>query len=67
MFSSHTQVLAKLAVHLFDARQPVVPLDLVNQLDEQRVQLAINALILRRMGFYEPSVIFFVPGASRDL
>ncbi|MEC2054243.1 hypothetical protein I6J18_00150 (plasmid) [Peribacillus psychrosaccharolyticus] len=67
MFSSHTQVLAKLAVHLFDARQSVVPLDLINQLDEQSFQLAINAMILRRMGFYERSVIFFVPGASRDI
>lgn len=54
-------------MHLFDARQPVVPLDLINQLDEQRFQMAINAVILRRMGCYEPSVIFFVPGVSRDL
>lgn len=58
---------------------------LVDPLDKQSVQLAVNAMILRRVGlsndyelteekideqehgFYEASVIFFVPGVSKDL
>lgn len=49
-FSSHTHVLAKLAVHLLHDHEPVVPLDLINHLDEPSFQLAMNAIILRRTG-----------------
>lgn len=49
-FSGGIKVLAKLAVHLFNNNETVDPLDLVGTLDDERLQLAINAILLRRYG-----------------
>jgi hypothetical protein len=49
-FSSSFGILAKLAVHLFNSNEKVSPLDLVEYLDKENFQLAINAIILRRYG-----------------
>jgi hypothetical protein len=49
-FSSSINVLAKLAVHLFNNNETVDPLDLVGTLDDERLQLAINAILIRRYG-----------------
>lgn len=49
-FSSGINVLAKLAVHLFNNNATVDPLDLVGTLDDERLQLAINAILFRRYG-----------------
>ena len=49
-FSSDILVLAKLAVHLFNNTVTVDPLELMSTLDDERLQLAINAILLRRYG-----------------
>jgi len=49
-FSSGIKVLAKLAVHLFNNNETVNPLDMIDSLDDQRLHLAINAILLRRYG-----------------
>lgn len=48
-FSSGIRVLAKLAVHLFNNNEMVSPLDFMS-LDDQRLNLAMNAILLRRYG-----------------
>lgn len=48
-FSSGMKTLAKLAVHLFNDNETVAPLDFMS-LDDQRLQLALNAILLRRYG-----------------
>lgn len=49
-FSSGLNILAKLAVHLFNSNQIVQPLDIISSLDEQSFKLALNSMILRRFG-----------------
>lgn len=49
-FSSGLNILAKLAVHLFNSSQIVQPLDIISSLDEQSFKLALNSMILRRFG-----------------
>lgn len=49
-FSNGIKILAKLAVHLFNNNETVDPLDLVGTLDDERLQLAINAILFRRYG-----------------
>jgi hypothetical protein len=48
-FSSGMRILAKLAVHLFNNNETVTPLDFM-LLDDKRLTLAINAILLRRYG-----------------
>ncbi|PPA68673.1 DUF6075 family protein [Jeotgalibacillus proteolyticus] len=52
-FSSGINVLAKLGVHLFNNNVSVEPLDFMS-LDEQRMALAMNALLIRRYGLPSP-------------
>lgn len=49
-FSSGLNELAKLAVHLFNNNMKVSPLDLIQTLDDEMLQLAINAILFRRYG-----------------
>ena len=49
-FESGIEVLAKLAVHLFNNNETISPLDMVGALDDERLQLAINAILVRRYG-----------------
>jgi hypothetical protein len=48
-FSSGLRTLAKLAVHLFNNNETVAPLDFM-LLDDQSLELAMNAILLRRYG-----------------
>lgn len=49
-FSSGLRTLAKLAVNLFNNNESVTPLDLISYLDDNLLELAINAILLRRYG-----------------
>lgn len=49
-FSSDLLILAKLAIHLFNNTATVDPLELMSTLNDERLQLAINAILLRRYG-----------------
>jgi hypothetical protein len=48
-FSSGMRILAKLAVNLFNNNETVTPLDFM-LLDDKRLALAMNAILLRRYG-----------------
>ncbi|MDQ0271140.1 MULTISPECIES: DUF6075 family protein [Bacillaceae] len=49
-FSNGMGILAKLAAHLFNGYETVSPIDLVDTLDDERLKLAINAILFRRYG-----------------
>jgi DNA polymerase III delta subunit len=49
-FSSGLNVLAKLAVHLFNSNETLEPLHIISQLDDEGFKLALNTIILRRYG-----------------
>jgi hypothetical protein len=49
-FSTSLQVMAKLAVHLFNNNETVNPLDLIGYLDEFNFELALQAIKCRRFG-----------------
>ena len=49
-FSRGTASLLKLAVHLYNANEDCTPLELVENLDSDSFQLAMNAVYLRKYG-----------------
>lgn len=49
-FSSGINVLARLAVDLFNGNEKVSPSELINTLDEELLSLAVNAILFRRFG-----------------
>ncbi|PJK16556.1 hypothetical protein CQS04_05190 [Chryseomicrobium excrementi] len=49
-FSRGTASLLKLAVHLYNANEDFTPLELVENLDSDSFQLAMNAVYLRKYG-----------------
>ncbi|MGG1400240.1 DUF6075 family protein [Bacillus salipaludis] len=49
-FCSGLSILAKLAAHLFNSNEVVQPLDIISSLEEQSFKLALNSMILRRLG-----------------
>lgn len=57
-FSNEGLILAKLAAHLFDNSEQVLPLDLV-KLEGEKLKLAMEAIMLRRYGI---STEYEVPG-----
>ncbi|MBM7580817.1 DUF6075 family protein [Jeotgalibacillus terrae] len=52
-FSTAFHVLARLAVHLFNHNETVEPLEFMS-LDDQRMALAMNAILFRRYGLPSP-------------
>lgn len=49
-FSSGLDVLAKLAVHLYNSDEIVTPQAFIRYLDERSLQLALNAILIRVQG-----------------
>ncbi|MFD2512101.1 DUF6075 family protein [Halalkalibacter alkalisediminis] len=49
-FSTSLQVMAKLAVHLFNNNETVDPLDLIGYLDEDNFELALQVIKFRKYG-----------------
>ncbi|MDP4084745.1 MAG: DUF6075 family protein [Bacillota bacterium] len=49
-FSHGLSVLARLAVNLFNDNEKVTPLELIGVLDDEKFNLALNAIILRKNG-----------------